>query len=398
MFKIHISELTTDHLLARSVFRDNGELLLASGYKITTPVLQKLHESEQEIFWVIEDGLEDLIPHEIVDEQLTRQSTQALSENMAALKINLKESVGSLEDMQKTMEDTAKFKNIMSPEKLIQSSVGIIESVLSNEGAMVNLAGIRNQSDFTFQHSIEVAIVAAMIGSKFAFTKQELQELCLGVLLMDTGYLVMPNELVNRKGRVSFQEFSLLKEHTTYGYKILKENPRIPLVSAHVAYQHHERQDGGGYPRRLKGNNDSPTRAKIRERKTIHRYAEIAAVADYYVSQLTPKNSADAKSPQEVIELLIRSAGTSLNSSIVDALVTIIPIYPVGSRIVVLDDQNKDYRGFTGVVISFSEDFPEAPGIVLLRDKHKNKLTPIKLDLRLRADITIQFQAIKAPK
>lgn len=395
MFKLHLSELTTDHLLARSVFRDNGELLLASGYRVTSPVLKKLHEGQQEIFWVIEEGLEDLIPQEVISDQIARQSSNSLKDNATAFKKELKTTLKSVDDIEKVMSDTSQFKNIIAADKVKTSAIAMIQQVMANDGALINLSGMRSQSDYTFQHAIDTTVVALMLGNQFGFTKAELEQLALGTMLMDTGYLVMPDDLVQRNGRVTFQEFSLLKEHTTYGFQILRENPKIPLVSAHVAYQHHERQDGGGYPRRLKGSNQPPLRTNSKEKKTIHRYAEIAAVADYYVGLQSPRNTADAKPPGEIIKLMIKAGGAGLNLSIVDTLITKIPIYPVGARIVVMEDSDKTYQGFSGVVADVSEDFPESPIIVLLFDKFKKRISPVRIDLRVRADIKIQFQVLK---
>lgn len=395
MFKLHLSELTTDHILGRSVFRDNGELLLASGYRVTLPVLKKLHEGQQELFWVIEEGLEDLIPQEVVNDQITRQTTNSLKENAAEFKKELKTSMETVQDIDKVMADTSKFKNIIAADKIRNGTLEMIQQVLANDGALINLSGMRNQSDYTFQHAVDTTVVALMLGTHFGFTKTELEQLAMGTMLMDTGYLVMPDELVQRKGRVNFQEFSLLKEHTTYGFQILRENPKIPLVSAHVAYQHHERQDGGGYPRRLKGTNQPPHRSTEREKKSIHRFAEIAAVADHYISLQSPRNIEDTKTPTEIIKLLIKAAGNGLNTAIVDTLITKIPVFPVGARIVVLEDMAKEYHGYSGVVAESSEEFPESPVIVLLFDKHKRRLAPIRLDLKVRADIKIQFQVLK---
>lgn len=395
MFKIHLSELTTEHKLARSVFRDNGELLLASGYRVTLPVLKKLHEGEQEVFWVIEDGLEDLIPLEVIDEQITRQSTSALRDNATEFKKELKTNLKSVDDIEKVMSDTSKFKNIIAADKIKSSTLEMIQQVMANEGAMINLSGMRNQSDHNFQHAIDTTVVALMLGTHFGFNKSELEQLALGTMLMDTGYLVMPDDLVQRKGRVSFQEYSLLKEHTTYGFQILRENPRIPLVSTHIAYQHHERQDGGGYPRRLRGNNLPPHRQLDRAKKSIHRFAEIASVADYYVNLQSPRNREEAKTPSEIIKLMIKAAGSGLNTSIVDTLITKIPIYPVGARIVIIDDPAKEYQGYSGVVAESTEEFPESPIIVLLFNKDKKRVDPIRIDLKMRAELKIQFQVLK---
>ena len=76
----------------------------------------------------------------------------------------------------------------------------------------------------------------------------DLEKLAFGCMLMDVGMVVLPEELLTKESRLTFQEYLAIKEHCTYGYTILRENKGIPLTSAHIAFQHHERQDGAGYP------------------------------------------------------------------------------------------------------------------------------------------------------
>jgi hypothetical protein len=128
------------------------------------------------------------------------------------------------------------------------------------------------------------------------------------------------------------------------------------------------------------------------EKGRIHRYAEIAAVADTYVSWIAPRPGSPAKTPEEAVKSLILSAGGHLNKSVVDALVTLIPVYPVGSKVVVIrDTRGMGLAGFTGVVVKSRMERPEQPAILLLYDKFKRKIRPMPLDLAEEPGIKIQF-------
>jgi HD-GYP domain-containing protein (c-di-GMP phosphodiesterase class II) len=395
MIQVTLEELSTKHVLARSIFRPNGELLLSAGYRMTDAVLKKLYTMDQTIFWVQEEGLWDVIPEQLISEYIMLQTTNELRTNANKFKQVVKQSMQSLEDIQSLMKDSGRFRNLIAAESVQRLSSDIISDLMHNEATMVNLNSIRTKSNYIYEHSLDVSIVCLMLAKKFGFNRLEMEELALGSLLLDTGYLVLPEEMVNKKGRITFNEFSILKEHPTIGYTILRENPKIPLVSAHIAYQHHERQDGGGYPRRLKGMNEAPIKKMNTERSQMHRYAEVAAVADFYVSMSNPRPGSPRKTPQEIIKVLLKSAGSLLNKKIVDALITMIPVYPVGARIVVILDPGRKLLGYQGVVSKTYPEEPERPDIILIMDEGKNQIKPVSVSLREQTQIIIQHAVLR---
>ncbi|MGL1901687.1 MAG: HD domain-containing protein [Fibrobacterales bacterium] len=394
MVKVTQEELAIGDQLAKSVFRDNGDILLTAGYKITEAVLRKLLEVNQTFFFINEPGTEEVEIEEAVTEQVANQTNEAMREIAVKLKKVINQNKASVKEIKQVMRETGRFRDIIAVAKIQKSAANIIQDIMGREATMINLSNIRTQSNYHFQHALDVSIVATMLGNKFGYNKYELEEMVQGCLLMDIGNLALPDEIVNTEGRLTFEQFTLLKEHPTLGFTILKENPKIPLISAHVAYQHHERQDGGGYPRRLRGSNDAPIKKQAAAKDEIHRYAEISAVADIYVGLDNPRPGQPKKSPEEVIKLLIKMAGTQLNRSIVDTLITMIPIYPTGSNIFVSGEDRCKYKGYTGIVAKANRVNPERPIIILLRDKNKRKVTPVKIELNDHPEIRIQFQQL----
>jgi HD-GYP domain-containing protein (c-di-GMP phosphodiesterase class II) len=394
LIQVELAELTLDHKLARSVFRPSGEMLLAAGYQLTPAVLKRIPEIKQNVFWVIQEDIDEIVLEETVSEHICMQSIKNLTQNANHMRKELKSNQKSIQDIRADMKDTGKFRNIITIDSIQNSATTMIAEIMRNDAAMINLSGIRNQSNYVFQHSIESTIVAIMLGNKFGFNKYELEELALGCLLMDTGYLVMPERLVNSPKRINFQEYCLLKEHPNYGYTILKENPKLPLISAHVAYQHHERQDGGGYPRRLKGHNSPPVKKSATQKRIIHRYAEIAAVAETYIELNSPRPHLPKKSPEEIIKLLIKAAGNELNQAIVDTLITLIPIYPAGSRIIIIRAPDTKLIGCLGVVAKTNFKNYSLPTIYVTHNKNKNRISPKKINLQDHPEIKIQFKVL----
>ncbi len=382
-------------VLARSIMSENGDLLLAAGFEINDRVKNKLETIELPFVWIFEEGTEMVVPEELISEQISLQTISSLKKNSELIRQVAQVKELTADQMKEVMAEPAKFKNMVSAERIKRSVQEILDSIMGRDSAVINLNSIRSKNGFLFQHSLDVTITSIMMANKLMFNRFELEELAIGTLLMDIGMVVLPDQIVNKTGRLTYNEFTFLKEHPNYGWTILRENNQIPLTSAHIAYQHHERQDGAGYPRRLKGTNEPPSKTLNRDKGYVHRYAEIASVADAYVSLINPRPGVLAKTPEETMRALIQSAGTQLNRSIVDLLITMIPIYPVGSRVVVIEDQKYKLRGFTGVVAKANPDQPNRPIVILLQDLMKRKIKPKAIDLASEKDMQIQFVPLR---
>jgi len=392
MIQVLSKELKPGMVLGKSIYRDDGELLLASGYSIHEKVLPKIQELDQPCFWIQEEGTEFIIPESMISDQIALQSQAAIKDNLELIKKVVQTQEDTLDAIHKNMRDSKKFKNIILADQVKKSVRDIIESLMAQESTQINLNSIRSKGAFLYQHALDVTITAIVIANKLHFNRFELEELALGCMLMDLGMVVLPDSLSNKNGRLTFQEFTMLKEHTTFGYAILKENNAIPLVSAHIAYQHHERQDGAGYPRRLRGNNDTPTKRLSPEKGMIHRYAEIAAVADTYIALTSPRpHQATPKSPEQAIRTLITAASSQLNRTIIDTLITIIPVYPVGTRIVIIQDDKYNMQGYNGIVSRYRSDVPDKPCVMIMFNRDRKKIKPLVLDLLEEPGIKIQF-------
>jgi len=231
---------------------------------------------------------------------------------------------------------------------------------------LLHLTTTRTQANYRYQHAADTAVVAIALGRAFQMEEAELEELAIGAMLMDIGTALLPLNLIDKTSRYNFAEFSALKEHPTLGFEILRNDPIIPLICAHISYQHHERQDGGGFPRRLVGNNRPPLKQEINDKRFIHRFAEIVSVADEYMSLVKPKPFLPPKAPVEAIKFLLKSSGTQLNSAIIDTLIPMIPIFSVGTRLQVIAAAKPEHIGALAVISKTNPDRQDRPEITLV--------------------------------
>jgi hypothetical protein len=173
------------------------------------------------------------------------------------------------------------------------------------------------------------------------------------------------------------------------GFELIRRMPVFSILPAHVAYQHHERQDGGGYPRGLIGNNIlSRSLADRMNPKRMLLIAEIAAVADVYSALTSDRPYRSAMTLDKVAEIMGEMSGPHLNSEIITLLRHTIPMFPVGHWVEVFSGT---YRGWRGVVYELSVDALHQPAIrLLLDDRGDHVPVPVELDLRVHDEIRIK--------
>ena len=114
--------------------------------------------------------------------------------------------------------------------------------------AMLSLTRLKSFDEYTFTHSVNVTVLAVALAKEVGFSKEKVEMIGLGGMLHDVGKMKVPDEILNKPGRLTPDERLEIQKHTTYGYEILQERGDIPEVAQLMAYEHHERIDGTGYP------------------------------------------------------------------------------------------------------------------------------------------------------
>ncbi|MFH0919455.1 MAG: HD domain-containing phosphohydrolase [Fibrobacterota bacterium] len=391
MLQTPIEDVKGGMVLGKSIYNAGGDLLLAAGFRLHEKYIHRLKILGYSALWIQEEGTENVIPESIINEQMALQTNKAMRESVEVIQGALKVRGQTKAEIDHALKDTDRFKTIIMAEKVKALIDDIVDGLVGQQDVLININSIRGKDDYLYQHNLDVTVTSVLLANRLKLNKFDIAEMALGAILHDLGMVVIPDEIQKKGKRLSFQEFTILKEHTTYGYTILKENPRISPVSAHIAYQHHERQDGGGFPRGLKGENELPSQKRLSQPQgTMHRYAEIVAVANAYDNLIAPRNAADAKSPDEALRIIIRSAGTQLNKHVVDALITITPAFPVGAFISIVDGP-KELLGFKGVVARNNSASLDRPETIIFYNKSNRRINPIAIDLEKYPGVKIQF-------
>jgi HD-GYP domain-containing protein (c-di-GMP phosphodiesterase class II) len=231
---------------------------------------------------------------------------------------------------------------------------------------------------YTLQHSVDVAALGLLVGQRLfkyrGYTDymgrqswqridQRLTRLGLGLLLHDIGKLAVPQEILNKPGKLDPAEWEIMKTHPVAGTELLRSDLISPLIKV-VVRSHHERWEGGGYP-------DDKSEGEI------HELARIAAVADVYDAVTSERVYAPARPPHVGVRIIREGRGTAFDAEVVDIFSQIVAPFPAGNPIELND-------GRSGVVSEVVEGQIDRPIVRVLGDG-----APYELDLGEHPDVLI---------
>jgi len=295
---LSIEDLREGMTLARSIYDSAGRVVLAKGVSLKSAYIQKLSELGYSYAYVL-DPTETLDQVDI-DEPISQET------RVQAIAV-LRETV---ETIQKTGNaDLQKLRAIVDE---------IVEQISSNPDVLVSLVDIKSYDSYTYSHSVNVCVLSVMLGLDKGMNKFDVKDLGEGAILHDIGKLFVPSEILNKRGPLTQEEFEIIKRHTRDGFEVLRKKNDISLFAAHVAYQHHERLDGSGYPRNLKG-------------AEIHEYAKIVAIADSYDAMTSDRVYRSALTPYEAVSILVKETDTKYDRELVGRFLKLVSTYPIGS-------------------------------------------------------------------
>ncbi|MDU2063265.1 MAG: HD-GYP domain-containing protein [Sporomusaceae bacterium] len=355
MLRLTVDQLQPGMVTARNIFSANGKLLLAQNIILDEPMISRLETMGIDSVFVNHPFLE-IEPQEIINEA-TRIETIKLTHR-------------AFEHFEKKQT-----LNLMGIHQVMRK---VIEDVLENRYALVHLTDIRIHGDYTFGHAINVCLLSVMMGVKMQLGQQELYELAMGAILHDLGMMLVPADIRDKDGPLSSDEQKIVKGHTEDGFNILRKVGPIPLVSAHVAYQHHESADGSGYPRGLSG-------------ESIHLYARIAAVADLYDAITSDRPYRKAFPQHEAYEIMQASRGSRLDAQLVSFFLESVALYPMGAT-VLLD------TGEIGVVVEVFPKLQARPRVKVIADKAGRPWTGPEKVVDLTKDLIRSIVKVLSPE
>lgn len=316
---IAVKDLKQGMMVAKDVYTDKDELVVSSKSILSKRAIQRLESySINKIPIWIDDGIgsiDDDVPEDEDDISEKSFDKNRLKEQLAAEQKPQKSSTAS--ERMKQSESFKKFSKAFNEStkvaekviddiairggdintKLINSMVDRVLDV-SNNGLYVfdMLHCMRELDDLTYAHSMSVALMCKIFGQWLHMSDKDIEALKIAGFLHDIGKVRVPSEIICKEGKLSKTEYEIVKNHTIFGYEILKDKVLDERVKM-TALMHHEKCNGTGYPNKLKSND-------------IDDFAKIVAIADAYEAMTATRCYREALCPFSVIEEIERESFT----------------------------------------------------------------------------------------
>ncbi len=193
----------------------------------------------------------------------------------------------------------------------------ISQSITRNPEAFLNLARLKTKDDYTYLHSVAVCALMIALSKQLGLSAADMKEAGLAGLLHDVGKMMIPEEVLNKPGKLTDEEFDIVKEHSRKGWELLQGSPDITEIALDVCLHHHERVDGTGYPERISGDK-------------LTRFARMGAVCDVYDAITSNRCYKNGWEPAEAIRKMAEWQEGHFDKAIFHAFVKTIGIYPSG--------------------------------------------------------------------
>ena len=239
---------------------------------------------------------------------------------------------------------------------------GLAQAVAQNRTALLALTTLKNYDNYTFTHMVNVSILTMGQARALGIDGPLLREFGLSALMHDIGKVRTPLEVLNKPDKLTDAEFTIMKRHTVDGAEILRTTPDMPTLAPVVAFEHHLRLDGTGYPHGI-------------TRPTLNVGTMLCSIADVYDAMRSQRAYQQAFPSDRILEVMKRNDGTQFDQHLVRRFVQLIGIYPVGNLV-------RLSTGEIAVVLKVNAADPQRPQVRVLFDRAGKRLA-LSHDLNL---------------
>jgi len=238
----------------------------------------------------------------------------------------------------------------------------ISDSVSRNPGALISLARLKTADDYTYMHSVAVCAMMVALSKQLGLDEEQTRSAGLSGLLHDLGKAAMPMEVLNKPGKLTDAEFNIIKTHPEEGYRLLLSGNKVDPMAMDVCLHHHEKMDGSGYPKGLKGDE-------------ISLFAKMGAVCDVYDAITSNRPYKAGWDPAESLRKMAEWSNGHFDPKVFQGFVKSLGIYPVGSLV-------RLTSGRLGVVVEQTGKSLTTPSVkVFFSTKSDMRIVPVILDL-----------------
>lgn len=263
--------------------------------------------------------------------------------------------------------DDARLGRQIEVDKVEPLVEAMVDSIFRCQDALLPMARLKNHDEYTFQHSVSVCALMVSFARSLKLPREVIKDIGLGALLHDVGKSRTPGSILNKPGKLDEAEFAIMKQHVVHSAQILGDTKGVSEIAYDVAAHHHERFDGTGYPKGLKGDE-------------ISLYGQMSAIVDVYDAITSIRVYHKGIPATEALGKIFEWSKFHFKPDLVQAFVRAIGIYPTGSLI-------RLASGRLGVVLEQQGGNSLKPKIKVIYSTKQNAfITPEIVDLTKTAD------------
>ncbi len=338
---VAVDDLEEGSVLGKTLYSPMGGVLLRKGVTLRESLISSIKRQSLSAVYI-----DDVFTQEIEIKDVIKEETRSeISQKVKNLFCNIADNKGA-----------GSYDRSLKPiYELIES---ILDQIISNRKLVVNLIDLKNYDDYTFQHSVNVAVLSAVIGINLGFTHRAVTQLAIGALFHDVGKMFVPKDILQKKGKLTDEEMETMKLHSVYGFDFCKKLNFTNEALIGVLH-HHEKANGSGYPHG-------------RVKSDIHINAQIIAIADVYDAMTSKRSYKEAMLPSDAIEYIMGNAEQHFSSEVVNSFIKKVAAYPVGLTVVLSN-------GSKGVVCENTEGLTMRPKVKIYPQTEAE--TPRVIDL-----------------
>lgn len=281
------------------------------------------------------------------DENHARRASTRFEQEVIAASRSHPDLAALVEEVESVLESSGELD---MPQ--VKRTIGyMVESIQRNPDAYIWLTRIKRYNAYTYNHSLSASVWATAFGRQVGLDTEALNNLAVGTLLMDVGLTRVPKEILGKSSRLTHDEWEIVKTHVSDGMDMLAGMPGVSAEIMQITATHHERLDGSGYPRGLRG-------------AAVPLLGRMAGIVDFYTAITLPRPYMKAVSPSAALQLLYKQRGQYFDEALVNGFIQSLSTYPTGSLV----ELNS---GEVGIVAAQNPGWLLRPRIILLLDAEK---------------------------
>ncbi len=306
LIKLHLQEIVNQTPLAFDILDRQGQVLYTAGSNVSNKELKrKVHEGffrQQErlpLEWLIRDECPGIQTTQLEEIREAEDSLDEVEKLSLPYLLKREKALPYLNSMFRFWKDIENHQALdIALLKVIDEN--LVSSIVSRMDQLQYLTQLKIRDGVTYSHTLDVTTVSIALGVKLGLDTADLNTLALGALLHDLGKLFIPRSIMFKPTRLTDQEFEVMQLHPSIGYRIIREELKLPEEVARPALEHQELYAGGGYPQNL-------------AREDIHFFSQIVKIADVYDALTSKRPYKEAISSYKAIRIMLLEGRQSFN-------------------------------------------------------------------------------------